>query len=223
MLDAKSLMVKRQRNCLVHLESLWYVPLYTSFCFCLSFLFLFTRSSSTVSIFLILQRKSSSNGTCLEVLCDANGLTLKFPNEISTSGEGNGKETTENNIHACSSTDNDFLGVENEGLDVSETDFTDKNIYKLPAQNNASPHSKEICDLSSDNTVSSKIFNVSGDLESVHPEAPSPKTVRSWLKDPHLHKVPYFKPRADYLDNWIVIFVSNKINFFVSFRRWPSL
>lgn len=149
------------------------------------------------SNFLISQRKTSSSGTCLEVPCDANGLTLKVPNETSTSSEGIGKESPGNNIQACSSADNDFPSIENKGLDVIETDFTDTNIHKLPASHNSSSHLKEInFDLSSDSGVSSKFFSVSGELESDPPETPARKTVRAWLTDPHLYKVTCFKSRA---------------------------
>ena len=155
------------------------------------------RNSSFDSNFLILQRKTSSSGTCLEVPCDPNGLTLKVPNETSTSSEGNGKESPGNNIQACFSADNGFPGVENKGLDAIETDFTDNNVHKLPASNNASQHLKEInFDLSSDSRVSSKFFSVSRDPESAPPETPAPKTVRAWLTDPHLYKVTCFKSHA---------------------------
>ena len=142
--------------------------------------------------------EKTSNGTCLEVPCDAKGPTLKVPNETSSSEEVTGaNETPEKSIQACSSANNDSLGVENKGFDVSETEsspchvgkVTDKNGYELPSST-VSPNSLEMnCGTLSDSKVSSKPSNDSSDPESALPVTPVSKTVRAWLKNPHLYKV----------------------------------
>ena len=133
----------------------------------------------------------------MEEPCNANGQTLKVPNETSSSKEvTSANETPEKSIQEGFSENNDSLGVENKGFDVSETEsspshvekVTDKNAYDLPSST-VSPKSLEMNGGTLSDSKVSKPSNASSDPESALLVTPVSKTVGAWLKDPHLYKV----------------------------------
>ena len=143
--------------------------------------------------------ENTFNGSCVEVPSDSTGVILKIPNEASTRVKATRKETP-----AWSSANNNSFGVENKGLDVSESElslyhpdeFTDTNVYKLPSSKARQDPLEMTCGPSSLYRMNSKLPSVSSDIASALPVPPAPKTVRAWLTDPHLYKVHFFIPRG---------------------------
>ena len=144
-----------------------------------------------------ISEENTFKGSCLEVASDSTGVILKIPNETSTRVKATRKETP-----AWSSANNNSLGVENKGLDVSESElslyhpdeFTDTNVYKLPSSTATQDPLEITCCSSSLYRMNSKLSSVSSDPESVLSVTPAPKTVRAWLTDPHLYKVHWHIP-----------------------------
>ena len=88
-------------------------------------------------------------------------------------------------------------GVDNRGLDCDEAELRSDPIEEIQTDremfpSNVSPDSRKTdgSSLSLEVKMNSKKTSVvSGDPEFDLPVTPEPKTVRSWLKDPHLYKV----------------------------------
>ena len=93
---------------------------------------------------------------------------------------------------------NNSLGVDNKGFDCNDKESTfcspdQVTVAKVDEvnMNDVLPKSSEQNhDVAVSETVTDKKPSVvSCDLESALPATPGPKTVRAWLKDPHLYKV----------------------------------
>ena len=94
------------------------------------------------------------------------------------------------------------IGVVNRGLDCDEAELTspqpdpiaDTQTDRKIFPNKASPDSRKshCSSLSLDVKMNSKPSVISDDPESGLSVPPEPKTVRAWLKDPHLYKVSSF-------------------------------
>ena len=94
------------------------------------------------------------------------------------------------------------VGVANRGLNCDEAELrssqpdtiADTQTHHEIFPNNASPNSRKTncSSLSLDVKMNSKPSAVPGDPESGLSVPPKPKTVRAWLRDPHLYKVSSF-------------------------------
>ena len=144
-----------------------------------------------------MSEENTFKGSCLAVPSDSTGVILKIPNETSTR-----VKTTREETPAWSSANNNSLGVENKGLDVSESDlslyhpdeFKGTNVYKLPSSTATQDPLETTCGPSSLYRMNSKLSSVSSDIASALPVTPGPKTVRAWLTDPQLYKVRWHMP-----------------------------
>ena len=88
------------------------------------------------------------------------------------------------------------LGVDNKGFDCSDKELTFRSSDQVTVANVDEVNMNEVQSKSPEKnhavseTVSNKKLSVvSCDLESALPATPGHKTVRTWLKDPHLYKV----------------------------------
>ena len=107
---------------------------------------------------------------------NANGLTCNGSEHRTSNGEhlrNTGKEIAggDNNEHDTKNSEDD--------VKVDEVNRNDV----LPKS------SKQNLDVAISEMTNKKPSAVSCDLESVRPTTAGPKTVRAWLKDPHLYKV----------------------------------
>ena len=109
----------------------------------------------------------------------------KIPEEIQTCREGM------------------LIGVDNRGLDCDEAELTSSQQYpiipdtekdrEIFSNNTSTDSRKSHCSsLSLDVKMNGKPSDISGDPESGLSVPPKPKTVRIWLREPHLYKVSSF-------------------------------
>ena len=115
---------------------------------------------------------------------------LSVPNERNSDEETHKIERVEKPLQTFCSESTESLSIENKGLDCDETELRpcDPDIT-----HNLSPDLPDSiernCGPSPDANTNSKPTHVSDDPESAFSETPTPKTIRAWLKDPHLYKV----------------------------------
>ena len=138
--------------------------------------------------------KSSDGIGCAELPTGTGDLSV--PSERNSDEETHGTERVKKHLQTCCSESTESLGIENKGRDYDETelspcnpDITDTNVNEK-FSNNLSPDSLERnCGPSPETNTNGKPSHVYDDPESAFSETPTPKTIRAWLKDPHLYKV----------------------------------
>ena len=143
--------------------------------------------------------KTESSGTL------GHSETNENSNELTNNGKNTAKETAgRDNKHDTETLGGDTevfslsltnsLGVDNKGFDCNDKESTfcspdQVTVAKVDEVNMNDVLSKS-SEQNHDVAVSETVINKkSCDLESAFPTTAGPKTVRAWLKDPHLYKV----------------------------------
>jgi len=117
-----------------------------------------------------------------------------------TAGRDNkcNEETLGGDSEVFSSSLTNSIGVDNRGFDCSDKESTLCSPDQVTVAKEDEVNTNDVLQKSSeqnhDAPVSETVTNkkpsvVSCDVESALPATPVPKTVRAWLKDPHLYKV----------------------------------
>ena len=138
------------------------------------------------------ERKISLLMSIVYGLTGVDATTIEHLPTISEEEE-NGDEFNSCRAATCTDVSN---GYDNKGLAFDETELrtcspdqiTDTKIDEVSPANVRPDLMRNNFSVSSE-TMKNKPSIVSDDPESALPESPTPKTIRAWLKDPHLYRV----------------------------------